>query len=265
MEAARVFVLLFLPCVFIAPAQVLAATDSVVATDGQERLIANMNSPSFIYIDGEPGRSYCCEIHETFNSNIFSSTFAKFESVSSLVGFGATPVPSVARGKTSPRVVTFGGHPAADSARRCFIPTGNADYFQFMASFGPVGATNNNANITVRCEETTLFGGFNTSITDFNFLEIRNTSNSTINGSVTVTDAISDTTIINGQTFSVAAGDRVDINLHEPAGPGKFGPVVVTHDGPYGSLQAQVSQYNLVTVVPLDFAPVAQEVLRPRR
>ena len=55
----------------------------------------------------------------------------------------------------------------------------------------------------------------------------------------------------------------MDVNLHEPAGPGAFGPIQITHDAPLGAIQATVSQYRIISTSPLDFEPVAQSVLRP--
>ena len=61
--------------------------------------------------------------------------------------------------------------------------------------------------------------------------------------------------------FSVTAGDRIDISLHDAVGAGVFGIVTVAHNGPAGSLKAFVSQYRLVSLVPFDFEPVLQQPL----
>ena len=93
------------------------------------------------------------------------------------------------------------------------------------------------------CVETTLYGGYNTNVNDFNFLELTNTTNATITGTVTAVN-FDGTTVIDNQAFSVDASRRIDIDLHTAAGADKFGLVRVTHDGPAGALQGYVSQYS---------------------
>ena len=112
----------------------------------------------------------------------------------------------------------------------------------------------------VDCIETTLYGGYNTSISEFNFLEVLNTTNTAIAGAITATNS-DGTVVINQQIFNVAPNRRVDIDLHTAAGPGKFGLIQVVHTGPYGALQAFVSQYE----GPIsNFALTASLALRPR-
>jgi len=107
------------------------------------------------------------------------------------------------------------------------------------------------------CMETTLYGGYNTNVNDFNFLEISNLTNTTITGTITAVN-FDGTTVINRQAFSVSANNRADVDLHTPAGLNRFGVIRVTHNGPFGALQASVSQYSgtalslqLSTTVPL--------------
>jgi hypothetical protein len=49
--------------------------------------------------------------------------------------------------------------------------------------------------------------------------------------------------VINGGQFSIPAGQRVDVDIHSPAGPGVFGSLKLSHDGPLGAVQANLSQY----------------------
>jgi hypothetical protein len=119
-------------------------------------------------------------------------------------------------------------------------------------------------DVIMNCRETTLLGGFNTSVTDFNFLELTNSLNSnngTITGTVVARNAISDTEILN-VGFTINPGDRSDIDIHSAAGPGAFGPVFVCHDGPPNSVVAVMSQYNITSQAPLEFEPVAQTVFQ---
>lgn len=114
----------------------------------------------------------------------------------------------------------------------------------------------------IRCWDTTLYGGFNTNVNDFNFLEITNVSNATISGRLYAITS-DGTNAINGTTFSVAANRRLDIDLHTPAGADKYGLVIVAHDGPNDALKGYVSQYlgpvsNFLLTEAVPLVPIVQ-------
>ena len=141
--------------------------------------------------------------------------------------------------------------------RITFIPT-TTDRFRLTVASAKGGGE----LIRIRCWDTTLYGGFNTNVNDFNFLELTNVSNATISGKIYAITS-DGTTAINGATFSVAANRRSDIDLHTPAGSDKYGLVIVAHDGPNDSLKGFVSQYqgpisnfSLMTSLPL--VPIVQ-------
>ena len=121
-------------------------------------------------------------------------------------------------------------------------------------------------NVLVRCYETTLTGGFNTSVTDFNFLEMTNTlgefktDDGVITGTITLWNSITNQEILE-KSFSLAPGERKDENIHEAVGPGAFGTVQICHNAPQGALKGVVSQYNITNLSPLDFEPVLQQPL----
>jgi hypothetical protein len=97
-------------------------------------------------------------------------------------------------------------------------------------------------DFVISCNETSLYGGFNTNINNFNFLELTNTSNTDIIAKIKA--VTSDGTLaLNNFTVTVPAGLRFDIDLHTPVGQGKYGNIVVTHDGAVGALTGYVSQY----------------------
>ena len=129
-----------------------------------------------------------------------------------------------------------------------------------------------NQVIDVLCEETTLVGGFNTVVTDFNFLELSATSRggeetSTIRGYIILKTTIGGQSIKLPFTldFNGKSRIRVDISLHDAINNARdFGQVIVIHNAAPGVLKARVSQYRIVTLNPLDFEPVLQEVLVPR-
>jgi len=123
-----------------------------------------------------------------------------------------------------------------------------------------VETANGTEIIRPECLETTLYGGYNTNVNDFNFLEITNISNQDIVVKVTAVN-FDGTVVINGLTQTVPAGRRVDIDVHSAAGNNVFGGIMVTHDGPYGALQANVSQYAGTVA---DFSLSTSTPLRPR-
>ena len=99
------------------------------------------------------------------------------------------------------------------------------------------------AKARIDCDETTLYGGYNTNVNDFNFLEILNITNTTLNAAITATNS-DGTVVIAQQVVTVQPNRRADIDLHTPAGANKFGLLEVIHNGPKGGLQASVSQYD---------------------
>ncbi len=158
-----------------------------------------------------------------------------------------------------------GSNPAGtvSKSRICGIITApsslSANGIVFRAT---VGAAITNA--TARGVETTLFGGFNTSITDFNFLELTNVTQANgsldtgvVTGTIIAVDAITDEEKLR-QNFTINPGDRIDVNIHDAVGAGAFGPIRVIHNGVPGALKGVVSQYRIVTTSPLDFEPVSQ-------
>lgn len=211
-----------------------------------------------------PDRSYCLEmktITGTPIAAIQSLTFYDADMTFTGRDRGDSTPPIY-----SPSIPSFTG-----LARKCFFVAGN-----------PSNISNNRVRATItfstgttagqtelRLHDTTLIGSFNTSVTDFNFLELTNTltptnrDNGVISGTIKTKNVITDAVVFS-RAFSVNPGDRLDVNIHDAVGPRVFGIITVTHNGPNGSLKGYVSQYNIVTTNPLDFEPVVnQQMLRP--
>jgi len=92
------------------------------------------------------------------------------------------------------------------------------------------------------CEETTLYGSFNTFVNSFNFLEITNTSNG-------VAEVLVYTRDYSGRVVSewdtISAYSRKDIDIHSLVGPNKYGWIALGHNMPSGSVTARLSQYRM--------------------
>lgn len=220
------------------------------------------SSSGTFYLNAKAGHSYCCEIalHP-------SQTIAEHAYFLDVFDPAGAMIFARSRGDAEPVISVFDEHPASLKTRRCFTPTADG-YHSLPAQLG-ISGNGNTGLFNVECDETTLYGGFNTSVTDFNFLELTNTltGHAVINAvtvEITVTNAITKQAIINKQSMQIAPGDRADIDLHTPAGHSVFGTVVVSHDGPPGSLKGVVSQYVITSTNPLAFVPVAREVLTTR-
>lgn len=209
-------------------------------------------------------RCYCCELssHSSIGSGV------RFGNAT-VTGGGNPNITVSQRGRAEPRI---SNSPAdiSGAARACFTITSDSPDTTHTVIFDiQAGLAGNDTanNVVAKCYETTLYGGFNTSVTDFNFLEITNTlkenqsDNGVISGTVVARNAINDTTIVN-LPFSVNPGDRLDIDIHSAAGSGVFGPVSICHNGPGKSVQAVVNQYRIISQSPLDFTPVSQSVLQ---
>lgn len=177
-----------------------------------------------------------------------------------------TVVSHKSRGLAIPVIPSFIGHPAMDDTRWCFaIGIEYGGYLEIPVRLGNVDS--HYAQQNVECIETTLFGGYNTNVTDFNFLEISNilqgTEEAAVNAYMTVTD-LSGIVLVDSQNYRIQPGTRTDIDIHSIVGPAKYGTITIAHDGPPGALKAALTQYRVQSWSPLDFYPVAREVFTTR-
>ena len=194
-------------------------------------LVATVQSGDRFLVDLTGARSYSCQGIPSASD----STFALGLTVSSITT-PSTQVTARATGTLNPPITEGTG--AAGQSRLSLTPTATGRY-----AFDTTAAKTGGEPIQFACVETTLIGGFNTFINNFNFLELTNLTASTVTGTVTAID-FAGNTVINAQAFSVAANRRADIDLHTTIGPEKFGTVIVTHNAPFGGLQGYVSQYR---------------------
>lgn len=224
----------------------------------------SVSDGDLIEIGVEDNRSYCCQIsaenHDSVPIHFLEPT----------VSSGAIQ-DVIARGDTAPWV-RDNSFANSNETRYClrfsemntgaFQENGRArGLFEVQISSGAP------TNVIVKCDETTLFGGFNTSVTDFNFIEITNTLANTdtaqpVTVNIRATGTIAGAELLD-QTRTITAGQRIDVNLHDVVGT-DFGPVVITHNGPKGSIRAVNVQYRIVSTTPLDFEPVLSVPFKTR-
>ena len=187
-----------------------------------------------ILVDFAASRSYYCEaIPVATDTDLDLST-----SVERLDGAGNTAETLTGREIGSvPAPITADVGDSGDN-RISLIPTTTGRYRFTLASTRGGGES-----AKLRCFATTLFAPFNTTVNEFNFLELTNIGNATCNVFVSIVDqaGVAISTNIAG---SVPAGQRRDFDIHSSAGPNRFGFVRVTHDCPLGTLGGGVSQYS---------------------
>ncbi len=200
----------------------LSSQAQSVTIPGNYSVVQKDSSPASAILfqySHEGGKSYCCGI--TYSANV---------RIDSITG----PEGTVNRSRTSPI------HTNNEFGRFCHISTRDGS-LGYTAS--GITTTGTPTEIEMQCVETSLYGSFNTSVNNFNFLEVTNTANSTINGFITAT-SFDGQTVIDARAFSVEANKRLDVDIHTPAGANNFGTIKVTHDGPFGSIMATTSYYK---------------------
>ena len=196
-------------------------------------------------------RSYCCSTNSSATDQGVG-----FSSVTNLTAAGLASVQSGLISQNG--FIDRGG-------RTCHFQddvVGQLILFYNFTNFTPTPPSS-----SIRCVETTLVGGFNTSVTDFNFLEMSIQALDTflpdLKGKVIITTVVNPQTVEIPFTFDFSGGPepRLDISIHDAIGNvNDFGQITIIHNGPADMVSAKLTQYRIVTAVPLNFEPVLQEV-----
>lgn len=126
---------------------------------------------------------------------------------------------------------------SSKAVRLCFSPASTGVYSLRLSN--DLFASN---PIKLRCMETTLYGGFNTNANPYNFLELTNLTAATIRGRI-IAYNFDGSEVLNA-AFTLEPNRRFDTDIHSAAGPNKYGSLFVTHDGPLGAIEGNVSQYR---------------------
>ncbi len=218
----------------LAPVDVLAA-DSLVpgvgSPDSDNVVSLNNNASQDWRLALESGRSYECtalgfgDTGSALDMTFFDSSLGALDTTTNSIKEIGNSTPPTANSSF------FGAN-----SRLTITPAVTGLYVVRVTNSSGTTAT-----ARIKCFETTLYGGFNTNANPFNFLEITNQTGAAISGKVRAINF--DGTEALNTTFSVAANSRFDINIHGSVGSNKYGTLVVTHDGPHGALQSNLSQY----------------------
>lgn len=183
----------------------------------------------------EANRSYVCTLAKPYSVD-YEAKFAPAATI------GSSQLAGKYIGNVSP--VNVGGATGLiNESRISFQPSESGIYSIGISSTLELESLSVSSG-SVSCVETGLYGGFNTNASEYNFLELTNSTNAAV--IITVRAVGSDgTVLVNNENITVEAGTRKDMDLHSLVGAGKYGTVVVTHDGPLGAIKAAVSQYKV--------------------
>ena len=239
-------------CLFQSPGSSFAINTIVPPLDREVTFSGAQNLDNVDFLVTSQ-RSYCCTLYQPLDATV------------SFYRFGADSFVTSAknRGLDAPGLAFASGEAAQQ--RKCWKedilsnPIPRTGYFEGFAA---------PANVQILCNETTLRGNFNTSVSEFNFIEITAFPSSTfspaIDGKVILYRTVTPGTleIPFKISFNGLKPVRSDISVHDAlSGQQDFGQVVVLHDASPGQIRARVSQYDITSTSPLNFTLVGQSEL----
>ena len=234
----------------VAAGPALAVNPDILITLGTPYDGASVNQNDKFLVDFAANRSYVCEgVPSASDTEFdFNTTVEQLDGSGNPVGAGIT---ARAIGTIPPPITgEVGG--SADN-RVALTPTVTARYRLTVATARAGGEP-----VQIRCYATTVFGEFNTTVSNFNFLQLSNKGNADCTATIALVDNNGAAITLTSPTVTVPAQQRRDVDLHTPAGTNKFGTVRITHDCPFKTLDGTVSQYvgtvssfSLAAAIPL--------------
>lgn len=202
-------------------------------------------------------RSYCCSVYATDGSATGAFPHVDMREV---IDNGET-----AAFDLSSQVRRSGRDSIVNGDRRCFVAAGasgdegtfnQSGGLEFDVSIIDMAENPATANVSVLCEETTLYCAYNTNASPFNFLELTNLGAGDREVAPGQEPSRIDTLIFG--TSSVTQEDftfpsqsvrsglrRVDVDLHTVVGENTFGILHISHTGSAGALKGEVGRYNV--------------------
>jgi len=176
------------------------------------------------------------------------------------------------RGDYPPIVPTLSNaaSPLASATSRVCVMSVEGDLFGFEVRPSSRTPGSTFSALEIKCDDTTLFGGFNTVVTELNYLEIINTSGQAVRAHLygyresTGGDRWIDQDLALSANDGNGAARRLDIDIHSYVGRGAFGTLILINDAPKGTLKADVAQYKITSLMPFDFQLVARNPMTTR-
>jgi len=252
-------VLEFLPAVFATSGYAQSISiipgEPTIAPGGT---FQNVSSP-FTFLFGQTAnQSYCCTVLAD-DTEPFINSFTRTP-----VGHEAGSISFTPRGNVEPFIVGHSVSRVVSNARACFIMEAPG-VWTATVHFGGENGTDTAGNVTVHCDETSLYGGYNTSAGEINYLEITNITSATLAVHVIATNEFTNGSTVINQSFMLGANRRFDLAIHDLVPAGAFGAVRVLHDGPVGAVSAAVSQYKITSTNPFSFDLIGRVPFSPRQ
>lgn len=103
-------------------------------------------------------------------------------------------------------------------------------------------SNNNSEASTIRCRETTLYGGYNRFFAGVAIVELNNASPKDYDVTITIINS-QGVVVVDKQQATAKADTRSDVIFSNlPAG--NFGQIRITHAAPYGALSGTVAEYD---------------------
>jgi hypothetical protein len=194
--------------------------------NGLESLVAGDN----VVINSVKGRSYACSYLPEDEKTV--------DMLSTVLDGNGDPLTAVLCGDSEPIISTVDDN-TKDDNRLCFIAPTTGEL-----SMG-VGAVTGGSFIlaSIECLETTLFGGYNTNVSSFVFLELENRTTANVTASITIRQN-DGTVVADAVNVNVAPNSRTDFDVHTVAGANQFGSIIVSNTAPFGGLSGRVSSYS---------------------
>ena len=226
-------------CIFLFIFQIvfsLSALGQIIITPGAEWVqgagVRTVNAGDTIRVLMDLNRSYECTL-------MGSEDGTELGFSQSVVNPNGNPLSGVLRGDTTQQVAVDPLSDTNSDDNRISIFATVGGYYTFTIASAKAGGE----VARVVCAETSIYGSFNTSVNEYNFLELTNISNSDIN---VIWIARDHTGFVNSRELLIPSDRRVDVDLHSAVGQGLYGSVKLKHNGPLGAIKGSISQYDLV-------------------
>jgi len=197
-------------------------------------LLTNVSSPLSFIVRTGPRRSYCC-------SAIASNTRTTFTSLVDILSISSDPaLPFEYREHYEPQI-TEGANPGT-TERICFTSK-TTGALNGRIEVPSEESASSFEKLRLQCNETTLYGKFNTAAGEINFLEITNLSGQDVRVHVRgQSESNGGAEAINVQLVLPASitrpTPRTDFGIDSLVEQGAFGTLQITHDAPPGGLTA---------------------------
>lgn len=243
----RILLSALIACAVTFSTDILSAQEHTVTVNRGTRDIA------FVDIDNDnakvalnANRSYSCLILNREYDSTIPKSFPVFNTT--VTAPNNTTFSANAVGAMKPGVAIPGNLIASQSKLRLsFIPqlTGN---HRFTFSDAQAGGTAI-PGTTLRCNDTTLYGGFNRFFANVVVVELTNETSQTVKPFITIVDTFGNVLVDNvfpGQlasTDGVTAEGRVDI-IFSDLPEAVYGQIIVTYIGSLGALSAYIAEYD---------------------